>query len=120
VIRHNVPTATRRLGRNVKPAAGDRLNPNLTFRLTGHAKANDAFSARTRSLKRTTITPRDEIDTETTRGGASTALDGTTPDSHELPPANETPTPSGAASNTAQTLNKRPLNREPPRTTRQH
>ena len=102
-----------RLGRNVKLAAGDTLNANIAFRLAGHAKANDAFFARTRSLNRTAKTARDEIETETTRGAASALLDGTTPDSHEPPPANDTPTPSGAASSTTKTLNNRPLKGTP-------
>jgi hypothetical protein len=114
VIRHNVPAATLRLGRNVKLAAGDPLNPNRSFRLAGHAKVNDAFFARTRSLKCTTKTPRDAIESDATRGAASPALDGAAPTSHEFPAASDAPTPSGAANSTAKTLNDRPLKRAPP------
>jgi hypothetical protein len=100
----------------VNREAGDELNENRNGRPLGHANTNDRRVARTRSLKRTDNTPADDNDTELTRGARSAeAENGTSPASHEPPPATDTPTasPSGAASATATSFHQRTRKERP-------
>jgi hypothetical protein len=117
VIVQSVPAASLRLGVSVNADAGDALKENACRRLLGHSNRNDRAVARTRSLNRTDSTPAVDIETDTTRGGASAADDnGTRLVNHEVPPATDTPVarPSGAASATAPTFHQLTRKEEPP------
>jgi hypothetical protein len=110
VMLQRVPGAGLRFVVNVYPDAGEELSENVCRRLTGHARLNDPAVARTDSLKRMESTARADIDTETTLGGASADVDtGTSRVSQDAPPARDAPkpSPSGADSETAMTLQRR-------------
>jgi hypothetical protein len=118
-IEHTVPGARLRLGVSLNVDAGDELSENLFPRPLGHSSPNDRFVARTRSLKRTDSTPAADIETDTTRGAASAEDEsGTSPVSHEVPPAADTPAvrPNGTASATATTFHQQRRKRALPAT----
>jgi hypothetical protein len=110
VMLHSVPGASLRFALSVYLDAGEELSENACGRAAGHASVNDPAVARTRLLKRMETTPPADIESDTTRGGASAdADDWTSPVNQDAPPATETarPSPSGADSKRTSTLHPR-------------